>query len=95
MSPNQKSDMVVPVFCLIISLMLGASAFVCNFTDFQALFKFKAGITSDPKGYIQDRNCMPPISAKRVIDLEIIDMGLEGNISPLLSNLSLLTKLSL
>ncbi|KAJ6397543.1 hypothetical protein OIU77_018537 [Salix suchowensis] len=38
---------------------------------------------------------MPPISGKRVIDLEIIDMGLEGNISPLLSNLSLLTKLSL
>ncbi|KAJ6413975.1 hypothetical protein OIU84_006726 [Salix udensis] len=38
---------------------------------------------------------MPPISAKRVIDLEIIDMGLEGNISPLLSNLSLLAKLSL
>ncbi|KAJ6683001.1 LEUCINE-RICH RECEPTOR-LIKE PROTEIN KINASE FAMILY PROTEIN [Salix koriyanagi] len=33
MSPNQNCD------------MLGASAFVCNFTDCQALFKFKAGIT--------------------------------------------------
>ena len=86
--------------------MPGASAFVCNFTDCEALLKFKAGITSDPKGYVQDWNEVNPFCnwtgvtchqslQNRVIDLEITDMRLEVSISPFLSNLSLLTKLSL
>ncbi|KAJ6918242.1 hypothetical protein NC651_012470 [Populus alba x Populus x berolinensis] len=84
----------------------GASAFVSNFTDCEALLKFKAGITSDPEGYVKDWNEANPFCnwtgvtchqslQNRVIDLEITDMRLEGSISPFLSSLSLLTKLSL
>jgi len=106
MAHNQNCNMAVPVFCLIFFLMPGASAFVCNFTDCEALLKFKAGITSDPEGYVKDWNEANPFCnwtgvtchqslQNRVIDLEITDMRLEGSISPFLSNLSLLTKLSL
>uniref|UniRef100_A0A2K2AAX3 non-specific serine/threonine protein kinase n=1 Tax=Populus trichocarpa TaxID=3694 RepID=A0A2K2AAX3_POPTR len=106
MAHNQNCNMAVPVFCLIFFLMPGASAFVCNFTDCEALLKFKGGITSDPKGYVQDWNEANPFCnwtgitchqylQNRVIDLEIIEMRLEGSMSPFLSNLSLLTKLSL
>ncbi|CAK7340699.1 unnamed protein product [Dovyalis caffra] len=106
MSHNQKFTMAVTVFCLIFSLMPATSAFVCNFADCQALLKFKAGIIRDPKGYLQDWNEANPFCnwtgvtchqslQSRVIDLELIDLGLQGSISPFLSNLSLLTKLSL
>ncbi|KAG6751601.1 hypothetical protein POTOM_043798 [Populus tomentosa] len=86
--------------------MPAKSAFVCNFTDCQALFKFKAGIISDPEGQLQDWKEANPFCnwtgitchqsiQNRVIDLELTNMDLQGSISPFLSNLSLLTKLSL
>ncbi|KAJ6974318.1 receptor-like protein kinase [Populus alba x Populus x berolinensis] len=104
MSYNQ--NFTVTVFCLICYLMPAKSAFVCNFTDCQALFKFKAGIISDPEGQLQDWKEANPFCnwtgitchqsiQNRVIDLELTNMDLQGSISPFLSNLSLLTKLSL
>ncbi|XP_041021027.1 LRR receptor-like serine/threonine-protein kinase FLS2 [Juglans microcarpa x Juglans regia] len=84
-----------------------ASASVCeDLTDCLALLKFKEAITSDPKSYLQDWNkanslcnwtgitCHPHLE-DRVIALELVNMGLQGTISPFLSNLSLLNTLSL
>ncbi|KAA8545111.1 hypothetical protein F0562_019895 [Nyssa sinensis] len=76
-----------------------------NFTDCQSLLKFKEGL-SDPDGHLQAWNvtsffcnwtgvtCHPHLQ-NRVIALELINMGLRGRISPYISNLSLLTTLSL
>ncbi|KAG2694836.1 hypothetical protein I3760_08G162800 [Carya illinoinensis] len=98
------------LFILVISHVLpsaSASATVCeDLTDCLALLKFKEAITSDPKSYLQDWNkansfcnwtgitCHPHLE-DRVIALELINMGLQGTISPFLSNLSLLSTLSL
>ncbi|XP_035538992.1 putative receptor-like protein kinase At3g47110 [Juglans regia] len=99
----------VILFISLISHVLtsAASESVCgDVTDCQALLKFKEAITSDPRGYLQAWNkansfcnwtgitCHPHLQ-NRVIALELIDMGLQGVISSFLSNLSLLTSLSL
>ncbi|CAK7340703.1 unnamed protein product [Dovyalis caffra] len=93
-------------FCLIYFLLSTTSAFVCDFTDCQALLKFKTGITGDPEGHLQAWNESNPFCnwtgitchqnlQNRAIALELIDMDLDGSISPFLSNLSFLTRLSL
>ncbi|KAA8545108.1 hypothetical protein F0562_019892 [Nyssa sinensis] len=76
-----------------------------NLTDCQSLLKFKEGL-SDPDGHLQAWNitsffcnwtgvtCHPHLQ-NRVVALELINMGLRGRISPYISNLSLLTTLSL
>lgn len=97
------------ILCLffVLVLMPCSSAFVCeNYSDCQMLLKFKKGITSDPHGNLQDWNEDNPFCnwtgvtchrhlENRVAALELIDMGLEGSLSPFLSNLSLITKLQL
>ncbi|CAK7340700.1 unnamed protein product [Dovyalis caffra] len=86
--------MAATAFCLTLPLMPPTSAFVCNFTDCQALVKFKADIISDPKGYLQDWNEANPYYnwtgitghqslRSRVIDLELIDLGLQGKLTRL------------
>ncbi|XP_062084746.1 putative receptor-like protein kinase At3g47110 [Humulus lupulus] len=84
-----------------------SSAFVCEkYNDCQMLLKFKKGITSDPHGNLQAWNEANPFCnwtgvtchqhlKNRVTALELVDMGLQGSLSPFLSNLSLITKLQL
>ncbi|KAM6577764.1 hypothetical protein CsatB_029601 [Cannabis sativa] len=97
-------------YALILFLIVpscSASSFACkNYMDCQTLLKFKKSITSDPGSHLQAWNEVNPFCnwtgvtchrrlENRVVALELIDMKLEGRLSPLLSNLSLLTTLSL
>ncbi|CBI36775.3 unnamed protein product, partial [Vitis vinifera] len=94
-------------FSLSFLALLSTSTFLCkNSTDCQSLLKFKQGITGDPDGHLQDWNetmffcnwtgitCHQQLK-NRVIAIELINMRLEGVISPYISNLSHLTTLSL
>lgn len=96
------------LFILLVSLVLfTTSASVCeDLTDCQALLRFKEAITSDANGYLQSWNransfcnwtgiTCHPNHQNRVRALELVNMGLQGTISPFLSNLSHLTTLSL
>ncbi|KAF6150554.1 hypothetical protein GIB67_030355 [Kingdonia uniflora] len=88
-------------------LFLPSSSSSCgNISDCQTLLQFKDGIKSDPHGHLGGWNdttffcnwkgikCHPYFKY-RVISLELINMGLQGNLSPFLANLSFLTTLSL
>ncbi|PQQ06520.1 uncharacterized protein Pyn_06538 [Prunus yedoensis var. nudiflora] len=94
-------------FVFILLVLPFSSAFLCEeSTDCHALLKFKQGLRSDPEGHLKTWNeanpfcnwtgitCHPHLR-DRVIGLELIDMVLQGGISPFISNLSLLTTLSL
>ncbi|KAK9919826.1 hypothetical protein M0R45_028401 [Rubus argutus] len=104
---NCSTKAMVLCFFFILLVLPFNSAFLCeDSSDCQTLLKFKEGLTSDPKGHLQTWNkanplcnwtgitCHPQLE-DRVIGLELIDMGLLGRISPFISNLSLLTTLSL
>ncbi|KAI8028409.1 putative LRR receptor-like serine/threonine-protein kinase [Camellia lanceoleosa] len=111
MAYNSYHMKAMTVFSLIMCIALpsSTSSFVCeNFTDCISLLKFKEGITSDPDGHLQTWNtstssslcnwtgitCHPQLQ-NRVIALQLINMGLQGQVSPYISNLSFLTTLSL
>ncbi|RVW53477.1 putative LRR receptor-like serine/threonine-protein kinase [Vitis vinifera] len=108
MAYNQNNPVTVAVFFSLSCLaLLSTSTFLCkNSTDCQSLLKFKQGITGDPDGHLQDWNetmffcnwtgitCHQQLK-NRVIAIELINMRLEGVISPYISNLSHLTTLSL
>ncbi|KAH0994823.1 hypothetical protein GBA52_018687 [Prunus armeniaca] len=109
MAYNLKNCVTAMMGCfLFILLVLPSSyAFLCEeSTDCHALLKFKEGLRSDPKGHLQTWNkanpfcnwtgitCHPYLQ-HRVVGLELIDMDLRGGISPFISNISLLTTLSL
>ncbi|KAL6323939.1 hypothetical protein AAG906_006209 [Vitis piasezkii] len=108
MAYNQNNPVAVAVFFSLSFLaLLSTSTFLCkNSTDCQSLLKFKQGITGDPDGHLQDWNetmffcnwtgitCHQQLK-NRVIAIELINMRLEGVISPYISNLSHLTTLSL
>ncbi|KAH0994822.1 hypothetical protein GBA52_018686 [Prunus armeniaca] len=94
-------------FVFILLALPSSSAFLCEeSTDCHALHKFKQGLRNDPEGHLKTWNkanpfcnwtgitCHPHLR-DRVIGLELIDMVLQGGISPFISNLSLLTTLSL
>ncbi|KAL6278623.1 hypothetical protein ACE6H2_022224 [Prunus campanulata] len=94
-------------FVFILLVLPFSSAFLCEeSTDCHALLKFKQGLRSDPEGHLKTWNeanpfcnwtgitCHPHLR-DRVTGLELIDMVLQGGISPFISNLSLLTTLSL
>ncbi|XP_048324690.2 probable LRR receptor-like serine/threonine-protein kinase At3g47570 [Ziziphus jujuba] len=99
---NQKH-----ILLFILFLLPSSNAFDCDeYTDCQTLLQFKKGIISDPFGHLQAWNTANPFCnwtgvtchrylQNRVIALELIDMHLQGTMSPFLSNLSLLTNLSL
>ncbi|CBI36778.3 unnamed protein product, partial [Vitis vinifera] len=108
MAYNQNNPVAVAVFFSLSCLaLLSTSTFLCkNSTDCQSLLKFKQGITGDPDGHLQDWNetrffcnwtgitCHQQLK-NRVIAIELINMRLQGVISPYISNLSHLTTLSL
>ncbi|KAF5952230.1 hypothetical protein HYC85_010174 [Camellia sinensis] len=94
MAHNPYHMKAMRVFSLIICIALpsSTSSFVCeNFTDCISLLKFKEGITSDPDGHLQTWNtstssslcnwtgitCHPQLQ-NRVIALQLINMGLQG-----------------
>ncbi|KAL5566081.1 hypothetical protein UlMin_029245 [Ulmus minor] len=108
MAYNEKYVMaIVCVFFVLLVLPSSSSAFVCkNYSDSQTLLKFKKGITRDPNGHIQAWNEANPFCnwtgvtchqhlQNRVVALELVDLQLQGGISPFLSNLSLLYTLLL
>ncbi|XP_062001940.1 putative receptor-like protein kinase At3g47110 [Rosa rugosa] len=98
---------MVLCFFFIVLVLPSKSAFLCeDSSDCNTLLKFKEELTSDPEGHLQTWNEANPFCnwtgitchqrlQNRVIGLELIDMGLQGRISPFISNLSLLTNLSL
>ncbi|PON76404.1 Mitogen-activated protein kinase kinase kinase [Parasponia andersonii] len=97
------------ILCIffVVLVQQSSSAFVCeDYNDCLALLKFREGITSDPYGNLQGWNEANPFCnwtgvtchkhvENRVVALELIDMKLQGSLSPFLSNLSLLTRLQL
>ncbi|CAL5330245.1 unnamed protein product [Camellia sinensis] len=108
-NPYHMKAMILFSLIICIALPSSTSSFVCeNFTDCISLLKFKEGITSDPDGHLQTWNtstssslcnwtgitCHPQLQ-NRVIALQLINMGLQGQVSPYISNLSFLTTLSL
>ncbi|KAF3454472.1 hypothetical protein FNV43_RR04919 [Rhamnella rubrinervis] len=105
---NQK-HILATIACLLFPLLVlpSSSAFVCeDYSDCQTLLRFKKGIIDDPSDHLQAWNTANPFCnwtgvtchrylQNRVIALELVDMNLQGIISPFLSNLSLLATLSL
>ena len=108
MAYNQNYPIAMTLFFFLSFLALpSTSSLLCkNFTDCRALLKFKQGITSDPDGYLEAWNetvsfcnwtgitCHQQLK-NRVMTIELIDMSLQGVISPYISNLSHLNTLSL